>query len=241
MPSVLELAEICNASYDSNPNVDGWKAVKPFYNFLSNKGFFAAVFRKGEEHVMVFRGTDDETHDIVSDATLTLGYPPQQYYAAKQAYSMFSRKYPKYKNDVTFTGHSLGGGLAAILSARDNNLPVVTFNSPGMLRAATNAGAFGLRGHYNYWINKNGIRTYMNEFDKVLHIRSEWDLVSIGTGKKIISNTRTLANPGCPDIVKGNGIQLLAQATARAFCAHSMSNLLSVIRTMPEFRENIKW
>lgn len=239
MPSVLELAEICNASYDFKPKVSGWELAYPTFNFTRN-GFFGAILRKSEEHVMVFRGTNDLIKDVVSDTTLALGFPPQQYYSAKQALSIAINHYGLSTANLTLTGHSLGGGLASMVSARDENLPVVTFNSPGMYRATTNAGV-RLASKYNYSTNKYGIKTYVEEFKKVLHIRSEGDLVSIGTGRKIINNNRTLANPICPKVEGWKPITRTSHEVARALCAHSMDNMLTIIKNIPEFNEDILW
>ncbi len=240
MPSVLELAEICNASYDSQPVVEGWETLTPIYNF-PRSGFFGAVLRKGNDYVMVFRGTDDKTHDVVSDTTLALGYTPQQYYTAKKSLLMFLSNFATTSSNLMLTGHSLGGGLASLVSARGHNLPVVTFNSPGMFRAATNSGFTPLSGPYNYITNKNGIRSYVNEFKKVLHIRSEGDLVSVGTGRKIINNNISLANPICPNPKGWNMVSIAAQSFAQALCAHSMENMVTIIKNIPEFSEDISW
>lgn len=241
MPSVYELAQICSASYDNYPQVDGWETLDPIYNFINNKGFFAAMFRKGEDYVMAFRGTDDFKDDLVSDATLALGFPPQQFYAANQALNSALSKINALSGNVCLTGHSLGGGLAAIVSAKGHNLPVVTFNSPGMFRAATLAGFGPAASLGNYITNRDGIRSYINTFQEVLHIRSEGDLVSVGTGRKIIGKSITLANPLCPKPEGLHPVSLATQAAAKTLCAHSMDKLKSVIQNIPEFHNEITW
>jgi hypothetical protein len=250
MPSVYELAKICQASYSYQPQVDGWETLQPVYNFLSNKGFFAAMLRKDDEYVMVFRGTDDATNDMISNASLSLGFSPQQYYSANMALTMALKKYGSASGTLTLTGHSLGGGLAALVSAREHKIPVVTFNSPGMYRAATLSGLGGdLPGMsfgkvvslVNHFRDRNGIRSYIDNFKKVLHIRSEYDLVSIGTGRKITGRNVTLENPFCPKPEGKLVIDFASQAAARSLCVHSIDKLEMVIRGIPEFHEEIDW
>jgi len=242
MPSVYELAQISNASYDYSPNLKGWEQIESnTINLFSVDGFFSAMFQKGNQYVIVFRGTDDFTNDAISDATLSLGFPPQQLGRAKQVVNSALRRINQPNINVTLTGHSLGGGLASLLSAKGHNFPVVTFNAPGMYRAGTLTGFSAAASAYNYLADTNGIRTYINEFKKVLHIRSEGDLVSIGAGRKIIKNTKTLKNPYCPRVEGLNPISIAAQAAAKTLCAHSMEKLLLTINTIPEFKEEIVW
>lgn len=240
MPSVLELAEICNASYNIQPKVDGWELLGPAFNFPSY-GFFAVVFKKNKEYVMAYRGTDDIIYDGVSDLALAAGTPPPQYYIADKVLILAMRNFGIFPGDLTLTGHSLGGGLAAMVSARGHNIPVVTFNSPGMYRATTSSRISLPILNYDYVFNRHGIRSYMKTFNKVLHIRSEGDVVSKATGRNIIKKTRTVKNNICPAPEGWNPISRSVHSAARALCAHKMLYLLMAIRNIPEFEKDIIW
>jgi len=75
-----------------------------------------------------------------------------------------------------------------------------------------------------------------------MHIRSEHDVVSIGTGKRIAGTTRTLANNQCGNVSKVTLPAISAiQAGMRAICAHRMTTVLTLVEAQPEYHEDIKW
>lgn len=103
---------------------------------------------------------------------------PKQYKDAEDAYNraIIVAK-TRLSKGYTFilTGHSLGGGLAAVLSAKKGGLPVVTFNAPGMLSSliSDNVGPFG------------AVDTTRIDTANMFHYRSSLDPVSKASGPHI--------------------------------------------------------
>ncbi|GAB58125.1 lipase family protein [Rheinheimera nanhaiensis] len=239
MASVLDLAKCCSAVYEIAPSVLDLRLIEE-YNRISH-GFYAALFKKGDTAIFAVRGTDDVRYDIPNDIAIFSGSMPTQYRPARDALRLAIAQAKVTNENFIVTGHSLGGGLAALLSAKHNTpLPLVTFNAPGMLRAAT-ASNFGLIGNL---INRVRLSGYRNDFKKVLHIRSEHDAVSVGTGARIAGSTRTLANNQCGNISLAGRVSPalgVTQAGQRALCAHSMEGLVKLIAAEPEFTQPISW
>lgn len=125
----LDCALLCLASYDSDGDAEvlGWDGPDNRYggynlndDFL---GLHAAVYKRtnpssGErEAVMAFRGTD-ETYDWVTNLQNILGLVPDVYAEAatfaQAASASAEKEITENKIDLfSFTGHSLGGGLAS--------------------------------------------------------------------------------------------------------------------------------
>ncbi|SIQ80211.1 Mbeg1-like protein [Marinobacterium stanieri] len=234
MASIYELALCSQAVYSDNPRVDGWGLIR-FFNYPS-VGFFAAIFHKNhEEFVLAIRGTDQVLHDVPSDLRITVGLPPKQAWQARfscrKAYEL------AHMRPLTLTGHSLGGGLASYASAVQTALPVVTFNSPGMYNSVT-GGFWGIAYQSRQLENNtNGIRTYIDEHNKAIHLRSEGDMVSTGTGAHIINNRITINdNPSC----SGLRFSFIKRAKYR-LCTHSIDNMVEVISRNEKFKEEINW
>ncbi len=96
-----------------------------------DSGFQAAVYTDGDGRVAVaFAGTDPTSiGDWINNAQQAVGLDSAQYNRAidlgRQAVSAFGA------DNVVFTGHSLGGGLASAASLATGN-PAVTFNAAGV-------------------------------------------------------------------------------------------------------------
>jgi hypothetical protein len=239
MASVLDLAKCCSAVYETAPNVPGLNLISRYSH--PRDGFFAALFEKKDNFIFAIRGTDDLRYDVPSNASLFAGAMPAQYQPARVSLNLALEEAKVSTENFYVTGHSLGGGLAALLSAKHSlPLPLITFNAPGMLRAATSSN-FGLIGNL---INRARLSGYRNNFKKVLHIRSEHDTVSMGTGPRITGSTRTLSNNQCGNISLAGRISPAlgaVQAGQRTLCAHSMAGLVQLIEAEPEFTKPISW
>lgn len=96
-----------------------------------SSGFEAAVFQNDKGHVVVaFAGTDPKSPpDLITDAGQGLGLSTRQYeMAARLGVKMAGIFGPE---NVAFTGHSLGGGLAATATLA-SGAQGVTFNAAGL-------------------------------------------------------------------------------------------------------------
>lgn len=111
---------------------NGWQRAAPIdEDFWS--GYRASVYRHDErkEFVIAYSGTDSPS-DLLSDIGQMIGLLPAQYlYAGDTALAVVTTRlnvpeFADYK--ITYTGHSLGGGLAQF-AARTFQGRAVTFNS----------------------------------------------------------------------------------------------------------------
>lgn len=94
------------------------------------KDFHADVFsRPGGGYTIAFRGTDPNSFgDIVANARQGLGWESAYYSQAMRIGQQVAANAP---GQVDFTGHSLGGGLAAAAAVR-SGAPATTFNTAGL-------------------------------------------------------------------------------------------------------------
>jgi len=94
-----------------------------------DKGFYAQLYKKDNQYVLAYRGTQ-ETPDIVEDGLQGVGISVDQYNKSVTLARELKRSLPPGQ-EVTITGHSLGGGLAAI-GAGSTGYPTYTYNAAGV-------------------------------------------------------------------------------------------------------------
>lgn len=93
-----------------------------------------AIYKKDNEIILVFRGTDDVL-DYVTDAHFVVKRRPP---SMKKAISIYQRIRSKNKSaKIYITGHSLGGAYAQVVTGKaieqgDENCYSITFNAPGL-------------------------------------------------------------------------------------------------------------
>ena len=94
------------------------------------EGFDAVVFTNPStgEVVVAFRGSEKVLEDWAQNGQNVGGLPTQQ---ALQAVALAQRVASEHPGKVTFTGHSLGGSLAAVASL-STGLEATTFNAAGV-------------------------------------------------------------------------------------------------------------
>ena len=99
------------------PTPPGWMEV-PLSHVSLPSGFEAVSFAKGNEIVISYAGTypPDLTGDWAANLGLGLGTGSIQLIQAARYYMQVKADNPNAQ--ITFTGHSLGGAMAAILHAR---------------------------------------------------------------------------------------------------------------------------
>jgi hypothetical protein len=136
-----DMAELSAAVYDADRQTVGkWtRVVDPALRLLPNgigptstpdatSGFRAAVFSDGETYVLAFGGTERETRDWLTNLGQAVGLNTAQF---GQAACFAKECKMNFGENLVMTGHSLGGGLAAIGAAVTNS-PAVTFNPSGL-------------------------------------------------------------------------------------------------------------
>jgi hypothetical protein len=129
MPSTLDYALMAGASYIDTRNPinrlsvpQEWAAVAhvpnnpAFPQITGAAGFEAVAFKKGTDIVISYAGTyaKDLTGDMVADFNLATGLGSAQLLQAAQYYLQVKAENPT-ATSITFTGHSLGGGRAALM------------------------------------------------------------------------------------------------------------------------------
>jgi VCBS repeat-containing protein len=148
----LELALMAGRAYESTkhainktPTVAaGWSELVNERALDSSTGFEATCFQNGDELVISFAGTDPANADMFPNPSVDMAnnialkdgnWAPQLLQAAE--YFLQKIALPGVNQEkVTLTGHSLGGGLAALIGVFFN-VQTVTFNQAPFAKSAT--------------------------------------------------------------------------------------------------------
>jgi hypothetical protein len=139
MITTIEYVLMAGASYISNrdkvnefPLPEGWIASIELYRNLSyTSGFEAISFIKGSEIVISFAGTDfdNKIADFLNgNVPLAGGTLGQQLKDAADYYLQIKAANPGAT--ITLTGHSLGGGLAALIAVMFDETAVTFDQAP---------------------------------------------------------------------------------------------------------------
>ena len=138
----ISLARMAQDVYRSDDRqrlgVEGWKplsdeqfrekGIDPALRTSKSSGFDADVYGDGNgRHVLAFRGTD-AGKDWATNLGQGLGFETAQY---NQAIALSKQTKVAFGEELVMTGHSLGGGLAAVAAVTTDS-PAVTFNAAGV-------------------------------------------------------------------------------------------------------------
>lgn len=125
MTTAIEYALMAGHAYRTTRDEINWLPAPlgwtPFFpvpddstasTFTTTNGFEAVSFINGNDIVISYAGTDDSDFwgDKVADIGLALGVGSSQLLQAAEYYLQVKAANPTA--NITFTGHSLGGGLA---------------------------------------------------------------------------------------------------------------------------------
>ena len=88
------------------------------------------------------------------------------------------------KRKLCLTGHSLGGGLAALIAAQ-YDAPCVTFNAPGTKRSLTAHYIKNVSGGPFFAPMIRMTAPHEAKDGRILNIRARFDAVSVGTGPSV--------------------------------------------------------
>lgn len=119
----IDTALMAGVAYRSTRSADnrfpvpqGWSEV-PLSHAVLASGFEAVSFQRGNEIVIAYAGTYDKdiSGDVAAGIGLTTGYGSVQLLQAANYYLQIREAYPDPNANITLTGHSLGGGLAALV------------------------------------------------------------------------------------------------------------------------------
>jgi RHS repeat-associated protein len=127
-PTALELAKLSKHVYGDNNDIGGYEQQGDLYEYAS--GFRAALYKKGSMYVLAIAGTEDLFGpDGLTDAKQLVGLAKQ--YGEGLALAKDLLKDSNIRNNLTVTGHSLGGGIANYISI-NTGIHAVTFNAAGL-------------------------------------------------------------------------------------------------------------
>ena len=130
-PSVYDAWALSDEAYNRHTKGDmvgDWKFLRYFTN--KESGFKASLYKKGSEYVIAFAGTTfTSKSDWKNNIQQGIGLESTQYNLA----ILLGRKAKTWlgANNVTFVGHSLGGGLASAAS-RATGSDAITFNAAAL-------------------------------------------------------------------------------------------------------------
>lgn len=138
----LSLARMAQDVYGSDNRqrgeVEGWRpltddqfrqvGIDPALRHNASSGFDADIYTDGQgRYALAFRGTD-AGKDWATNLGQGLGFETSQY---NQAIALSRQAKVAFGEELVITGHSLGGGLAAV-GAITADTPAVTFNAAGV-------------------------------------------------------------------------------------------------------------
>jgi len=254
--TVYGLARLANAVYDATQvEVDGWRLDRDFGSV--SRGFYAALYKRDEHWVLALRGTDDG-YDLIPDAQIFAALIPVQLAQAQAALNVSLTRCAKQK--IALTGHSLGGGLAALLATQYGK-PAVTFNAPGVARSYVNS--ISVVGS----LANSVAATYMTlttmTSTTLLNIRANFDVVSVGTGTQL-GDVDTISVGGCMstwdefgarmeqlpmDMMMGRSSAgpykgaagMIEEVTEYVLCQHGMELMERQLAKMPEYQADLGW
>ncbi len=246
MASVFELATLSEMTYDSKRvTFRDWKR-KGKFGPPSGRSFYCEYYFnvKKREVVLAIRGTDagdgeTDMSDIASDIQIGLAHTPSQLKKAKEAYSIVkSLASESFNHGYNFylTGHSLGGGLASLLSAINGGKPTVTFNAPGVQRTFTGSHLINNLTPTGSLLNtiKNMYHMSSVNTDQMLHLRAVGDVVSLATGRHMGK---------VEDVYVGTYSGEDEDAEFAGFISqHSISNMVKSLRSKPgQYHKDLGW
>ena len=151
---IIDNALMSGAVYVSSRNIinqipippANWTVVRNSYESFVNTGFEGAAFQNGNNIVIAYTGSNDAL-DWVANLELGTGtkLSPQLVQAA-ELYLNTKHDYPGAT--ISFTGHSLGGGLASLMSAFFGP-PAITFDQAPFANSVNVATATARVGRNN--------------------------------------------------------------------------------------------
>ncbi|MFN7816106.1 MAG: RHS repeat-associated core domain-containing protein, partial [Burkholderiales bacterium] len=130
LSSALTHARLSNGMYDKSfTGADGYTMLPGTLVDDEKTGLRTAVFGNGTNYIQAFAGTSPTSSaNWSANLAQAFGFESPQY---KQGMDSARANYIAYDGNISFTGHSLGGGIAAA-SAIVTGGRAVTFNAAGV-------------------------------------------------------------------------------------------------------------
>lgn len=200
MPSLNEYAQLASAVYNKTPvntlPTGGWQA-----NYVSRdiEGFEVTAYAKGDDIVIAYAGTNGENGGALDFLTgnfpAGLGLPSIQVQRAMEFYIAVRQANPNA--NISFTGHSLGGGLASLMAVYFDK-PATVFDPAPFKLSALNRDTLQF---YRDTLSGEGLRdadfdTYFNDSSRQYDMR-----VNRVTGRTINGEVLVVRTPRAATIL----------------------------------------
>jgi collagen type I alpha len=243
-PMVRTLAEISSAAYDlfdSPLPIDGYTE----FSSAGTNGFYAVAYKKGNQIVAAFRGTDfsvDPTtsyENVLADSSFGTGIPDPDGtfvgYLLQAMQFVADLSTDNAGADITLTGHSLGGAIAAMVGDLSGNR-TVTFDAPGgdLLEAELQdegvlpsaSSDFGAENVVNYRLEYDQVSLLGIQIGQVFTIQNPspldfWNVVANHSIEIIINqlSAGVSGTSGIPDppLLSATSVPLVAGLGVQAF------------------------
>ena len=166
---------------------------------LNSMGFAAGVFQRGDDSVISYTGTNQAV-DWIANLLGGLGFPSSQLLRAAALYQQVKLDRPNA--NISFTGHSLGGGIAADLAVLFDKSAVVFDSAPFLLSAISPDVVSSLRQS----IDDPDLNAYTNPF---MYLSRSLGVRDVSTGGEILSLPPQIARingGGQKYLINGGGI-----------------------------------
>ena len=233
MATELEYTQFALRVYDASVNnkigmPTGWSQI----DWLPDQGsgFSAGVYKKDttNEIVIAYAGANDLMDVLNWSAT---AFPATQVFAAMSYYLAFKNAYPTA--DISFTGHSLGGGLASLMAVFFDKRATVFDEMPSQIAALnpsvylTAAASMALAGfsdeNFDSYVASCGLAALSRE-SNVDHYYVDGEALGA-----VRNSYNTLVGSVDEPISLGN-------STAGEWDRHSMA-LLTALKISPSFHD----
>ena len=164
MPTDQEYSQLSTRAYAASsenraPVPAGWAELE-WIPDRSYYGFSAGVYKKGNDIVVAYTGTNQASDWGWANIIVGVGGPSPQVIEAMLLYATVRHENPDA--NITFTGHSLGGGLASMMAVFFDKPATVFDHAPfelgarnlvtlGIYQAALTAAGFSDPAFVAYW------------------------------------------------------------------------------------------
>lgn len=205
--------------------IGGWKVSKRDFgkNVVLNdedSGFKSQIYERTidgkTEYTYATAGTEDLTKDGVADVEQPLGMSSQYSLATKNA-TEISRQLGD--TELTYTGHSLGGGLAA-LESNLTRRPAITFNAAGV----------GAATKFLNGMNNSDMKGWFGGFTATFRTEGLINAYIMRTDPLNIAQDRSLLMPN----VNGKRHYVTPTSAGSVYNGHSMDNMLKEFGINPK-------
>ena len=184
-----EISSIAGLAYHEYPPdyYNGWKRIAAVT--LNSSGFSAVAYKKGDDIIIAYRGTDGLVGDISADLSFVSGTWHQQFSDAAKFTNDI--KNSNKNSNIFVTGHSLGGGIGQLMS-KMFDLPGITFEAVGAKSVSLTREFYENAKFFNQDPDRNNTATVVN-------YRIEGSVVS-GL-RDFVGEVKSIANLTDPSVV----------------------------------------